>query len=319
MFAFTVNRGTFVKQGVYIFGGYNDSPSGVDAETPYGFDTIINYDGSSVTTESVALTDKMFGNTSANIKSDIYIFGGYTKQVLDPDPVDNPLPCTNKIQRYDGNKCVAVSSTINARWSFGSAALNGEIFLFGGVTSPMIFPYSAHLWVGTEKFTGSATVVLSNSVSFASGNVTTLGGVILDFDKSNSRIIEYYGGAEYGATLLSGASIKGTPGVIGANAYLFGGYRSSSGGYVTTSKIKKWNGSALSEESVTVNWDNSNCSVSTYKGKAYVIGGKAYRSFPDQEFTILNTISSYDGSTWVAQAATLPSVSQMHSSTSLSK
>lgn len=318
MFSFPVHRGTYIKPGVYIFGGYNDIVSGADAEEPYGFDSIINFDGSTVTTDSVKLTDKMFGNTSNAIKSDIYIFGGYTKQVLDPDYSASPLPCTNKIQKYDSNRCIAVSATINARWNFGSATLSGEIYLFRGTTTPWSYPYSGSTWVGTEKFNGSSLSVVNSSISYTSGNAIEFGSSILDFDITNGRIREYYGGDEYGTVKLN-SSIDGKPGVIDSNVYLFGGYRSSAGGYVTTSKIKKWNGTTLTQESTTVNWDLSNQSVSSYGGKSYVIGGYAYRSFTNQDTTILNYISSYDGTTWVSQAANLPVISHLHSSTSISK
>lgn len=318
MFGFAVHRGAYIKPGIYIFGGYTDYPSGVDPEDPYGLDSILNYDGVSMTTDSLKLSDKMFGNTSNKIKGDIYIFGGYTKQVLDPDYMDTPLPCVNKIQRYNGVSCTTISATINARWQFGSASLNNSIYLFKGVTSPLIFPYSAHLWVGTEKFTGISTVVVNSSVSYSSGNCVEFNSSILDFDKNNSTIREYYGADAFGAQLLS-TPTDGKPGVIGSNVYLFGGYRSSAGGYVSQSLIKKWNGSALTTESTAVAWDMSNHSVSSYGGKAYSIGGTAYRSFPNQDVTMLNYVSSYDGATWVGQASTLPSATQMHSSTSISK
>jgi hypothetical protein len=318
MFSFPIHRGTYIQPGVYTFGGYSDIVSGTDSEDPYGFDSIVNFDGSSVSTNTVKLTDKMFGNTSNNIKSDIYIFGGYTKQVIDPDYMDTPLPCVGKIQKFNSVSCLAVSSTINARWNLNSSTLNGVIYLFKGITSPLAFPYSAHTWVGTEKFTGSAVVTVNGSISYAGGNPLEFNGVILDFDSGNSRIREYYGADAYGSVLASTA-VEGKPGVIGSNVYLFGGYSTSSGGYVTTSKIKKWNGTALSQEAAVVNWDLSHQSVSTYKDKAYVAGGYAYRSFPNQENTILNYISSYDGTTWVGQAAYLPAASHSHSSTSISK
>jgi hypothetical protein len=326
MFGYTTHRGAYVTPGVYIFGGYTDSNG--DWGMPYGLQSIQNYNGSAISTNSLTLVDPVLAQSSNAIGSNIYIFGGYHNAISPTDYTtsDHPSPATNKIQKLDGVRCAYISATMSAaRYTFGSAPLGNNVYNFGGRSSPILYPYAGYGINCTERFDGVTNYVVNSTMSWGSGKPVGFGSSILVFEYGSSATIRSYtGGDSYGSVLSTATWTDSTkmPGVLGSNAYLFGGEQSG-GNYQTGGVgqfIKKWDGTSLTNLSNTITYNFFNSTISTYKSKVYCIGGEAFRAFSGQpDIVNLNYISSFDGTTFVRESATISTPARNQSSCSLTK
>ncbi len=214
----------------------------------------------------------------------------------------------NSIQLFNGTEFSIESATLSSAVSGSMAAsISSNAFVFGGANGTSVYS-SIQRYDGTTRSTDAST--LSTPVAYA--GCVFLGSSIFIFGGSNNSSTDYsliqrYSGSSLTVDSASLPTVKSNAACskISSNAFLFGGFSYSN---LASNTILRYDGTSVSTDAAVTAPNGYNSG--TYKQTASNIGSSIFIFGGSYSGTAINSIYKYDGTTYSAQAATLPQVDQ---------